>query len=620
MSRIAFFTTTLLALLLAAALETPAIADTATSEQPRLPAMVRAAGDRFRPFTSRDLEASRSALRQAVAALDYRLDREAANGRDWREYLELRTLEEQLPHAAKPDPETLRRLHSRFVGGSAGLETRVFIDVRAALAAFIQVVEDSADGSLRQDFEAHVDALADALQASIDRPDEANRRQIAQHLGWLERHRQVEWLVAAVRQANSRPNLRFCVSEKAIAALASASIDETSPVREVVLDSTVRGTGRTVGTITASVLPDEDRGMLELEMVATNRSRTVGYNGPVRVYQDNQTELHGRKRVILDSQGLRSLPAESTASAESRVTGIKTNFRSDALDAFVRSVACRRIREQSDLAEQIVETRQQCRLNQRLDRDLDAKLAEGNTQLAEKLFGPLHGYDVFPRRFDVKSRSGQLLIDVEQATSSQLGAPDEPPPLLAQSDLAFQMHFSSVENLAAGLLAGETLSATRIDQLIQEITGARADDEKQTAADDVAIRLADDRPLVLEIDDGAVALTVRGRRYIARNQSYPAMDVSIRYQLQAAQGGLRATLLGEPEIVPPRFAEEGSNRLSAREAALRRLLLNRLNRDLRKEIFSDGITLTGSASVLGKLRVVQLVADDGWLTLACKQP
>ena len=57
-----------------------------------------------------------------------------------------------------------------------------------------------------------------------------------------------------------------------------------------------------------------------------------------------------------------------------------------------------------------------------------------------------------------------------------------------------------------------------------------------------------------------------------------------------------------------------------RETALRRLLLSRLERDLDKEIAYDAVNFAGQLSSLGKMNVVQLAADDGWLTFACRQP
>lgn len=609
-------------LLMATAFRDAAAQDATAQEAPLgdLPGRIRQAKSRFHPVTPGDLAAARENLRQSVDALNRRLREEGANGDAWRSYLRLDDLLDPLAHDAAPDPDQLRRLRARFVGNHAGLQRKVFTDVRRDLAACAQVLDALANPSLREDFETHAEALAEQLEAHLLHPGEESRQQIAAHLGWMERHGQAGSVVDAIRQRLSRPNLLVRISEEAIAACVHTPVDETGPVREQILGTDVVGSGRTVGHLTASLLPDDSRALLLIELIATNRAETIGYNGPVRVHQQNRTELHGRKPVIFDSDGFHALSAESTVSTSGVVTGLGTTFSGRLRDQAARRRAREQIGQQKPRAEAIMEGRQASRLNGELDRLTEARLADANAKLKAKIFHPLIRLDAFPGRFDTKTSEDQLLLTVRQATASQLAAPGDPPPLSDDTDLTLQLHRSAVENAAAHVLAGRTISAEEMAEMARQMAGESDQAPAPAAVEQIAVTLAETGPLTLRIDDGQVALTVRGRRFIARNRSYPAMNVTVRYRLEQAGQRLRVSLAGAPEIVPPRFDEDGPKRFSAREAALRRLLLNHLDRDLKKEITFDPITPEGELAALGTLRLVQLVADNGWLTLAFRRP
>ena len=603
-----------------------AAAAPATELRPdELPRLINDAKGRFAPVTERRLAEARMALQAAVDTLNRRLDREGANGQAWREYLGVDVIQQETAKAGAADAARLWTVRKRFVGGHAGLEKDVFTDVRTTLTTFAQAVEDLANANLRNDFDTHLAGLAESVESYLAGQGEESWEQIARHLGWLEQHDQVASLVAAVRGCLSRANLAVHVSEKVIDAYIGASIDETGPVQDVILGTRISGTGRTIGKVTASLVPDDVCGRVQVDMIATNHAQTVGSKGSVRIYQNNRTEFHAWKQVLVGQGTLDSLPARSTASTSAQLTGMATDFRSRLLDSVARRAACRQMQKQKQQANRIAESHQCRRLNRQLDDEVAAQLAETNAELGERFFYPLTRYDAFPRRFDSRTDEDQLAIVLEEAGRQQLGADVDPPPFVQGTDLAFQLHRSALENYAAEVLAGKTLTAEEISEAFRKLSGDTRQDDESESPDNITIVLAAVKPISLRFDAGVITLTIRGRRFISGRTAYPAMNVSLRYRLEQVGSGLRATLLtdftdDQHEIVPPRLANGGPGRLNGREVTLRGMLAQRLARDLRKEFSYDGITLDGKLSVLGKLSVVQLVADDGWLTFACRQP
>jgi len=601
-----------------------ATGDAAGATQPavppasRLAAAVRAAEAEFQPVTPERVDAARQTLRQAVDSLRSHLEQSGANGEAWKRFLHWGDLERQLSGAAQPDPEELRQVRQCFVGNHAGLERPVLVAVREALGQYAQLLEDARQPDLEQQFGTHLAALAGAVEAWTAAPSQETRTTVASHLGWLERRGQAPSAAEAVRRAISHPNLMLHVSEKVLVSVIGAPVDEVGPVADVILGTQVCGTGRTIGQITGSVVPNDPCAVFEIRMIATNYADTVGINGPVRVFQENRTELFGWKRVVIDREGLRPLPAESAASVSNCLKGLDTTASSRLVDRAIRRRATRKMSEQGDLADRIAEDHQRQNLKDRLDREVDARLAKENADLHDELLDPMVRCDVFARQFDTRSHGKMLTATLQFAAAGQLGAAGAAPGLSAEPDLGFQIHQSALENLLAGTWAGKTVAADELAGLMRRNRDPSAQ-KSSRGSDDVLITLAQEKPFDVRIQGGIVALTVHGQRYVNGSQSYPPMDVTVEYRVERHDGGLRATLVGDLKIEPPRLANGQPGRLSFREVGLRKLLRTRLERDLDREIVYERLTFEGRFRNLGEFHFMEVVADNGWALLGCRQ-
>src|SRR5688572_19983716 len=66
-------------------------------------------------------------------------------------------------------------------------------------------------------------------------------------------------------------------------------IDELSPVDQVILNTRVRGTARTVGKPRVELRPDANNATLQVVLSGTTVSRTVGRNGPAIIHSRSTT-------------------------------------------------------------------------------------------------------------------------------------------------------------------------------------------------------------------------------------------------------------------------------------------------------------------------------------------
>ncbi|MBM4087802.1 MAG: hypothetical protein FJ276_00015 [Planctomycetes bacterium] len=580
-----------------------------------LPQRIRNAKAGYQPLDAEQLALARQEVERAMGALERALH-EHPKAQQWKQFLLWDVLEGELAAGREPDPARLRNVRQQFVTDHPGFELAPFTDLRAALGEYAVALEDAANPNARHDFETHLDALAAAVEACRTEPRQSLRAEIARHLGWLQQHRQASDVVDATRQAFSHPNVLARLPQPVAARWLSEEIKSSGPVRDVVLGSQIRGTEQTVGAVAPVLVPDERRAVVQMELTATSRARTVGVNGPVRVYQNNDVTLQGRKQIVLDRDGIRTLPAQSTANVASQLTGIDTVLQRPLVECLVLRQACRRVNRQQDQADCIAEGRQRQRLNEQLDRDVDARIAEASARLNDKFFHPLTRYDIPPRSFRAETSHTELHVSLEVAAADQLGAADEPPVVGNDPDTALiHVHASAIENYAAATVAGKTYTAQQLSDMLGNYAGNANRSNGRDAVDDVSVTLDYEKPITLRSESGSLVLTVHGRRYISRKRAYPPMNITVRYRLAVSDGTVRMTLEGDPEIVPPRFADSETKRLSGREATLRRMLLAQLDRQLPKTIALNQLADPARNTAAVSATIAKLVAENNWLTV-----
>ena len=141
-----------------------------------LPAACRKAKAEFRPLGQADVEQAKTVLIEALDRLDERLNLDGSNGQDWRKYLEVAALRDQLQRPQGPDRALLTRIRAHYNSGHDGLELVWFLDAERALQNYLAMLGAAGNPKIRADFEEKLDKLA----ASSGRlPGQAHHRRRA---------------------------------------------------------------------------------------------------------------------------------------------------------------------------------------------------------------------------------------------------------------------------------------------------------------------------------------------------------------------------------------------------------------------------------------------------------
>lgn len=564
-----------------------------------------------------DVHGAKQRLDAAVSRLDKYLTSAGTNGAAWKRYLLFDQLDSGLRAANQAKQATLAAVLARFRANYPGLERPLLQDVAEDLDTYLATLRQRTKPPTTAELDEKLDQLAAAMSAEL--PTGEQFAEIERTMGWLQTHGQSPNLVAAVRQHLSQPNLRLAISQEMISAGSLREINDLQPrpVCDMIMGTRIIGSGRTTGWARTRLLDDPRRALFETSIVATNRAQTVGYNGPARIYNESTTDLHGTKRFYVDETGIHAWSAVSRAEAHTRIRGIGSN-KHRMMDRLVRRVASKRVSQQKPAAERIAARHAERQLNARLDAEANAQLGRAHASFLGKLRNPLLRLGQWPREVQLSSSGEQFRLLALYDAGTRLAAPTAAPRPPQDAALVVQVHESLVNNYGDGLFAGKSLRQEDLDRLSMELFGRRP---RQLANDEQkgpwAITFGSHEPFVLRVDGGKASLTIRGRRFASEIRTIETpLDVTAHYRLMRENNAAKAVREGELEVYPAGFVADGKRKMSLRQSRDASYVRHRFDDFFTPEINSQGLIPSGQWGRIGRLDLIELKAEHGWITLA----
>lgn len=601
-----------------------AAAPSSSVKRENLVQLARAARGQFTPPSAGDVQRAREELEAATTRLGAMLagaPKDKAEKWKGNEYLRWDELQAQLKPGTTPDAALLAAIAARCRDREVeGFELPEFVSLRAALTRYANASLFAGETEAKTDYEKRVADLATRLEAYGQKPSAEEAIEIGRHLGWLEDRGQAKALVAAVRAQHWRPNLLAQFSEEMLNAGIANDVDREVSIQEVILGTSVFGTGRMTGRVTLDLVPDEARGAMDLRLTGETVSDNVGYNGPVTICSRGVTTIDARKRVLVDALGTSSEPPQACCCTETDIQGICARCN------LVRKMAWKRAMRLKGQAEQIASQRAAIRVEAMMEEESRAPLQDIETRFQERFRQPLVRRDGFPRLFQTATSGERLFVTALSAAGDQLAASTEPPPFTAPHAMSVQIHESLVGNLSHALWRGNVLTDEQLRELVENLTG-KVPEELQRGEDDEpwSLTFADERPLETRFDDQRFTVRIHTTQFTrGETDSKKPRDVlpepcaiSATYQVEKTAQGMRLTRQGDVEVILKRY----TGKLSLRQISWRSFIKKNFEKMFQagpRE--TEGLALRGRWEKAGKYPLEQLVCDDGWLVLGWKQP
>lgn len=577
-----------------------------------LAADIEAAKKDFHAVGAAEIAAARNDLRASAREVDAWLARGGrATVEGWHEHLQWNHLQDQFKDGANPDLKALQQVLDLLDHNTEGLEGQRFARLRANLRRYLHLLHLSGDSKLNETHTARLDALAKSVAASDKDLSANDAHEIGRTIGWLDRGGQNTTLVKRIRDRYLHPNFFVDISHEFFAAGTDEDVSEVAPIRENILGTDIHGTGHTVGTLTSKLVPSNDVAIWDIHMNGTNYSRNVGYNRGVTIHSTGVTALHGVKRVYMNAEGLTYGGAGAWASANTSVNSICAKC------GLVERMAWKQVAKKEGQAEAIASGRARSRLAARMDQQGAERLAEVAESYQAKFRRPLLRRDAFPQMLNFSTSENTLIVRGLHAGVSQIAAPSEPPALDGAHAIQLRMHQSSVNNMTEAMFGRETLTDVKLADLMKDMTGEVPEELRITEDKDPwSITFAAEQPIQVNVDNNQMTISIRGNRFTrGETKINKAMLISANYKIEKTANGSKLTRQGD---VDTEYVNQG--RLGVGEIAFKTFLNRKFTALFKPEIVSDGLKLKGRWEKLGKLPLVKLVADGGWLHLAWDIP
>jgi hypothetical protein len=193
--------------------------------------------------------------------------------------------------------------------------------------------------------------------------------------------------------ADDRPSSRTAAAPPVVLQISRAlldpivdrTIDETKPVVDVILGTPVRGTSRTIGQPTLTLVDHPDSVVFVVTLIGTSTSHTTGQNGPAIIRTRTDTAFAATKRVSFDpAKGFLAEPARVAARSRAINEGIEPTRRG-ALGVIGRAIerrASEQVAAQRPQIEAITQQRTSKHVAEAFDRTLNERLADLNRRAA----------------------------------------------------------------------------------------------------------------------------------------------------------------------------------------------------------------------------------------------
>ena len=568
---------------------------------------VRVAAPPYAPSDAPNISETRQELLNHLSTLDKFLERSGSiNASNWKEFLRLNQLIE-LVQSEDADADEIRELRGRFFRNVAGLETQPVKNVRTKLDEYLDALRASKERKPAENYAKAIRELESSfVSATTTDPRDIARVNFAlRRLSWFN---QAPSVLESVRSQRLHPNLVVQISADTLRRRMSRPVNQPSDVRDLILGTDIYGRARLTGISEIVPSPSGSRAAFHVLLRGSIASNTVGYNGPATIHSTGCTSVSASMPVFLDTTGLSTGEPSVQCRTKTQINDISAKRR------IVERIAWKRASGSQTQAEAIASEHAQTRVSLQFSEEARKRIADANLQLRDKFLLPLERLGENPR-LQFSSTNQGVRVHATLASDAQIAAPAEPRASAPIGDVAAQLHESVVINYGERILAGYTLTDTRLETLIKD-SGREVPPELQVTeeSDPWSISFAENGPVVVAFRDRTVRIAIRLDRLTrGDNVINQPVEIAATYRIEKDA----VIRLARADEVNVEFLEKP--RSASVATVVRTFLKRKFNNLFRAEIALDPSALAERFPNAKSVSLVDFDANEGWLKTDWRQ-
>ncbi len=576
------------------------------------PAMV--GGVQYHPITEADAADALAHAVTATASLEQRLNTAGDSAAGWKAYLGWDKYQEQI-RKPKPDTKLLSNVYGKLAAGHEGLEQKWFAELRGSLGQYLAVVGGVGNADLEAAVQAKLEALDKQIKSLSSPPKSEETGKISDSLLWLETARQAPQLVQETRARFSSPNFQVRISGAVLGLGTGGPVDEVAPIDDVIIGTTIHGSGRTIAHTHVSLTENSNFAMFDVVMRGVNYSNTIGHNGPVCIYATGTTQITACKRFWFDVDGMHALTAAANAEAHTKIN----NIQSIKGRRIVERIAWRKAGQQLGQAEAVASQHARGKVGPRVDAQAEPQIRDANEKFATKTKKPLVEWRLFPRLLSFATTTAGIEIRGVEGLNSQLAASLPPPELTRPAEITVRVHESTINNGAENILTGMRLTDDMVRRTAKELLGQLPDQllsDKDKEPFTVVFpkeQLPRVPPITVLFAEGRISITLRGREFYTGEKRQPGMYITATYKFEQSPQGYKAIRQGDLQIYG--FGQRPGAPRSFRQEAIWKALQRKFGKLFGPEIALKGIKLGGKFESAGQFVPTEIISQNGWMAV-----
>ncbi|MFM7205992.1 MAG: hypothetical protein ACKO4T_04890 [Planctomycetaceae bacterium] len=415
-------------------------------------------------------------------------------------------------------------------------------------------------------------------------------------------------LQRAVHDHYLTPNVRISVSEQFVEKLLPETTVTTSPLHDYVLGRQVRGTKTVEQTTAVRFTPHPSEIRLSLLVSGQIASRTVTDAGSVAIHSRGQSSFTVFKPIQVSPRGLGFEAARGTASNQSQLAGIETDFDGVPLmGSLMRGIARNQHDENLDQATREVNAKIVGRACREVDQQTEPQLAAAAKRIGDRFWTPLVRLGLDPAAVALETTETAATARLRIAAPTQLAAHTPRPRAPEDALFSIQVHESTVNNACDRFgLAGRTMS---LEELTAHVCGQLGlpPQVPDDPPEGVEVTFAESDPVRVECRDGLVhvRITLDALRSGRRNNWY---EIVARVAYRPTAAGLQVMLERDGPV-----QLSGPGQKGRMEFALRTIFGKMFPKERPVRLVPD--SLLANPRFAG-VQAVQAITADGWLAIA----
>jgi hypothetical protein len=408
-------------------------------------------------------------------------------------------------------------------------------------------------------------------------------------------------------------NVRIAISQKFVNRLLPQSKTIQRPVRQTVLGADTRGNSNVATNIGLQLVPDDSAWRMRLDVDGKIQSQTRSARGPATFFNSSDAIFEASRAIRVTPQGIQVEGVPTQVDSKDALRGVETAYDGlPFIGELIRYKAKEEFKEKRGPARRIMQRSIASQTDAEIDKLLDKQIKQAETNLENRLLGPLRNLNLNPMIKDLQTTQERLIARYRIASDNALAASSPRPQAPSDAMISIQLHQSALNNSFSSFgLSNQEWTLLELAQKLAIQFGQEP--IEQLPADvpsDVRIRFEGQRPVLVEFRNGRLELTLRVA-LLTQPGRIELNDFVVRTSYIPRVDGLDAELNheGAPSI--------DGERISFRERLPLRAIFGKIFTS-RSTIALMNSTLKEDPRANG-LAISQVILEQGWMAVAVSE-